>query len=112
MVIIWGTAEVMVGTCPICGLPKNVCACATISYESQRIKVKLETKKWNRPTTVIEGLNPSGIDLHELATILKTRCACGGAVKNGVIILQGDQREKSIKILQELGIAKDNIEVL
>ncbi|MCS7142836.1 MAG: stress response translation initiation inhibitor YciH [Aigarchaeota archaeon] len=102
----------MDGSCPVCGLPKNICVCATISYEAQRIKVKLETKKWNRPTTVIEGLTSSPIDLYQLATDLKTKCACGGAVKNGLIILQGDQREKVVKTLIEMGLSRENIEVI
>ena len=102
----------MAETCPVCGLPKNICVCETISYEGQRIKVRLETKKWNRPTTVIEGLTGSSIDLEDLASTLKSKCACGGAVKNGMIILQGDHRDKVTKILSELGISPDNIEVI
>lgn len=103
---------VMVDTCPTCGLPKNLCVCGTISYESQRIKIRLETKKWNKTTTVIEGLSGSMININEVASILKSRCACGGAVKNGQIILQGDHREKAQKILIELGIAAQNIEII
>jgi len=102
----------MAETCPVCGLPKTLCVCETISYESQRIRIKLETKKWNRQTTVIEGISGSSIDLDQVASQLKARCACGGAVKNGVIILQGDQREKAYKVLQELGVASENIEVI
>jgi translation initiation factor 1 len=62
---------------------------------------------------VIEGLADSGIDLEDLTSKLKTKCACGGAVKNGIIMLQGDQREKVVRILaEELGIMPENIEVI
>jgi translation initiation factor 1 len=105
--------RIMVDSCPTCGLPRSLCVCQTIAYETQKVKVKLETKKWNKVTTVIEGLADSGIDLEDLTSKLKARCACGGAVKNGVIMLQGDQREKVVRILaEELGIMPENIEVI
>lgn len=34
-------------------------------------------------------------ELKKLAKALKARCGVGGAVKEGVIELQGDQREKA-----------------
>ncbi|MEN3047415.1 MAG: stress response translation initiation inhibitor YciH [Candidatus Caldarchaeales archaeon] len=103
----------MVDSCPTCGLPKSLCVCQTITYEMQKIKVRLETKKWNKLVTLIEGFEGSDVDLDEVVSELKTRCACGGAVKNGVIILQGDQREKVPRILTEVyGIPSDRIEVI
>ncbi|GBC71274.1 hypothetical protein HRbin02_01054 [Candidatus Calditenuaceae archaeon HR02] len=102
----------MAEICPTCGLPKNLCVCKTIDYEQQRVKIKLETKKWNKTMTIIEGLDSSSIDMEEVASILKAKCACGGAVKNGVIMLQGDQREKVPKILVELGIPSENLEII
>ncbi len=102
----------MAEICPTCGLPKNLCVCKTIDYEQQRVKIKLETKKWNKTMTIIEGLDSSNIDIEEVASILKAKCACGGAVKNGVIMLQGDQRDKVPKILVELGIPSENLEII
>lgn len=49
----------MAEICATCGLPKSICVCETISREQQRVKIKLELRKWNKPTTVIEGLNGS-----------------------------------------------------
>lgn len=102
----------MVEICPTCGLPANLCVCKTIEYEQQRVKIKLETKKWNKTMTVIEGLDSGSIDIDEVASTLKAKCACGGAVKNGVIMLQGDQRDKVQKILVELGVSPENLEVI
>ncbi|MEM3495588.1 MAG: stress response translation initiation inhibitor YciH, partial [Nitrososphaerota archaeon] len=57
--------------CPVCGLPKSICVCRTISREQQRIKVKLETRKWGRPVTIIEGLDGDRNELEQLAKKLK-----------------------------------------
>mgnify|MGYP000424442686 FL=1 len=98
--------------CPICGLPKSICACKTISREQQKVKIKLETRKWGKPVTIIEGLDDGKEDLHKLAKKLKAACASGGTVKNNVIILQGDHRQKVKEILLSIGLLDENIEVL
>lgn len=102
----------MEGICPVCGLPKSICACQTISREQQKIKIKLETRKWGRSVTIIEGLDNGSEDLHKLAKKLKSACASGGTVKNNVIILQGDHRQKVKEILMSIGWLDENIEVL
>ena len=102
----------MAEICPVCGLPKAICVCKTISREQQKVRIKFETRKYKRPTTIIEGLNGSKRDLNEIASKLKSACACGGGYKNGIIILQGDHRNKAKEILAELGIPEENIEVI
>ena len=82
-----------------------------ISKEQQRIKVRLETRKWGRPTTVIEGVDSKSVDLGRLAQKLKELCACGGTAKDNLIFLQGDHRRRVIEHLKKLGFAEDNIEV-
>ncbi|MCL7383795.1 MAG: translation initiation factor [Thaumarchaeota archaeon] len=98
--------------CPVCGLPKSICVCKTISREQQRIKVKLETRKWGRPVTIIEGLDGDKNELEQLARKLKSLCASGGTVKNGVILLQGDHRDKVKEVLLSMGHSEENIEVV
>jgi len=98
--------------CPVCGLPKSICVCKTISREQQRIKVKLETRKWGRPVTIIEGLDGDKNELEQLARKLKSMCASGGTVKNGVILLQGDHRDKVKEVLLSMGHNEENIEIV
>jgi translation initiation factor 1 len=101
----------MSAICSVCGLPEELCMCKAIAQEEQRIRIKLEKRKWGRDVTVIEGINDRDIDIHDLASTLKSKCACGGTAKNGVIELQGDHRGKARKILISLGFKEDNIVV-
>ncbi len=101
----------MAEICPICGLPKDLCVCEEISKEQQRIRIRLETRKWGKQMTVIDGIDPKEVKLSRLAQKLKTRCACGGTAKNNQILLQGDHRERVKEILIEMGFPEENIEV-
>ena len=52
--------------------------------------------------TVIHGL-PAGAALLPLAVELKRLCGAGGTVKEGVVEIQGDHRERLAGRLRELG---------
>jgi translation initiation factor 1 len=97
--------------CPICGLPKDLCVCQSIAKEQQVIKIKLETRKWGREVTIINGINDKDVNIHQVVSVLKSRLACGGTAKEGRIELQGDHRQRVKEILIELGFPKENIEV-
>lgn len=73
--------------------------------------VRLEMRRFRKPTTMIEGLNPKRTDLAKIAQRLKTKLACGGSAKNGQIILQGDHREAVKNELIQLGFNESYIEV-
>jgi len=73
--------------------------------------VRLETRKFGRAMTIIEGIDDKDTDLGRLAQKLKAYCACGGTAKNNQIMLQGDHREKVRKFLVKLGYPEENIEV-
>jgi translation initiation factor 1 len=103
--------SVMAEVCPTCGLPKDLCVCGEIEKEQQRIRVRLETRKFGRPTTVIDGMEDKNINLASIAQKLKTYCACGGTSKNGQIMLQGDHRDRIREFLLKLGYPSENIEV-
>jgi len=101
----------MADICPICGLPKDLCVCGEIGKEQQRIRIRLETRKWGKATTMVEGINNKDTDLPGLAQKLKNFCACGGTAKNGQIMLQGDHREKVRQYLIKLGYPEENVEI-
>lgn len=97
--------------CTKCGLPKELCVCETIAKESQKITVQLVKKKFNKISTVVEGIDKREINLKELAKKLKSQFACGGTAKEGRIELQGDHKQKVKEILIQSGFAPETIEV-
>jgi len=101
----------MAEVCPTCGLPKDLCVCGEIEKEQQRIRIRLETRKFGRPTTVIDGMDEKTTDLAELAHKLKSFCACGGTAKSGLIMLQGDHRDRVREYLIKAGYPQENIEL-
>ena len=98
-------------TCPKCGLPKPICVCETIAKESQRIRVYMVKKKFDKFSTIVEGLEKKSIDIKDVARKLKSDLACGGTVKAGRIELQGDHRQKTKSSLIKMGFAPETIEV-
>jgi translation initiation factor 1 len=53
--------------------------------------------------SVISGLPLAAAALEELATRLKKLCGAGGAVKDGIIEIQGDHRDRLVAELSKLG---------
>ncbi len=53
--------------------------------------------------TLIEGYIGNQNDFEELGKKLKTFCGTGGSVKNGQIIIQGDQLARITQWLQNSG---------
>ncbi|MCS4539953.1 MAG: stress response translation initiation inhibitor YciH [Thaumarchaeota archaeon] len=85
---------------------------AELDREQARVKVRMEMRRFGKPTTILEGLKMNEKDLQELGTMMKKNLATGGTVKDGLIILQGDHRERVAEILKQKGFAESSIEVL
>jgi len=65
---------------------------------------KFEKKGRNgKPVTVIEGWEGSEEDLKKISKKIKTTLGIGGSEKDGTIIIQGDNRDKIMEILKEMG---------
>jgi translation initiation factor 1 len=101
----------MAEICPVCGLPQDLCVCEEMSKEQQRIRIRLETRKWGKKWTIIDGIDSKSVSLSKLATQLKHKCACGGTAKNEQVLLMGDHRDEVHRTLVGLGFPQDNIEV-
>jgi len=56
-----------------------------------------------KAVTLIKGLPLAAPELKTLAKALKKKCGVGGAIKDGVIEIQGDQRELLKSELEKLG---------
>lgn len=105
------TLSVMAEVCSTCGLPMDLCVCGEIEKEQQRIRIRLETRKFGRPSTIVDGIDDHNSNLENLAQKLKSFCACGGTSKNGQIMLQGDHRERVRLFLIKTGYPEENIEL-
>ena len=53
-----------------------------------------------KTVTIVSGFNGSDEELQVLAKELKNRCATGGTVKDGEIVLQGEIKDKVLKLLK------------
>lgn len=95
--------------CTRCGLPQDLCVCESIAKESQKIIVHVEKKKFKKNYTIIEGIDEKEIDLEALAKTLKAKLACGGTIKDNIIELQGDHKNKVKEILVQTGFAPETI---
>jgi translation initiation factor 1 len=95
--------------CPVCGLPKELCACTRIEEAERKIEVSVKQAKFKKLVTVVKGVNEK--DIEKVAKELKRKLACGGTVKNNEIILQGDHKSKIKNILLSLGYNEKEISI-
>ncbi len=54
--------------------------------------------------SAIHGVPLPGPQLEEICSALKKKCGTGGTVKNGVIEIQGDHRDRLVEELKKLGL--------
>lgn len=77
---------------------------STSQKNSQTVRVQLNTRlKAGKSATIVYGLDEPDSILEQLCKQMKQKCGVGGSVKNGEIILQGDQVQKIISFLKEIG---------
>ncbi len=93
------------GTCRQCLRPLNSCVCKAnkpAPPADSVVRIGRETKgRKGAGVTLIRGLPLAAEELQTLARQLKKKCGVGGAIKDGVIELQGDQRELARSLLQD-----------
>ena len=95
--------------CSVCHLPKSICSCGARSKESKRISIVVERKKFKKYATVVSGFS-SADEGKEIEKFLKKKLACGGTIKNNIVEIQGNQKEKVKHLLIEKGYSGELID--
>ena len=93
--------------CPKCGRPVDSCICKKQPSHPQGdgiVRIQRDSKsRKGKTVTLITGIALNDEALHTLASELKRLCGSGGAVKEGVIEIQGDHRETLLEVLNKRG---------
>jgi len=76
----------------------------SLPHQQQTIYLHRESSgRGGKAVTLVKNLMLSPDDLKAMAKRLKQECGTGGTVKDGVIEIQGEQRQKIADVLQKLG---------
>lgn len=99
--------------CPECGKSRGECRCRAAAPEARHgggtsrdgvVRVARETKgRKGAGVTVVSGVPLDAAALKDLAGELKRACGSGGTVRDGVIEIQGEHRDRLVVLLQGRG---------
>lgn len=94
--------------CPDCAQAIAACKCRELGKQTVKgdgiVRISRETKgRKGKGVTLITGLPLAEEALKQQASALKQLCGTGGTLKDGVIEIQGDHRDKLFGHLQKAG---------
>jgi translation initiation factor 1 len=93
--------------CPQCDQTAHRGPCVSPASTPQGdgiVRLRRETKgRKGAGVTLIDGLPLSGAELKSLAKHIKQRCSSGGAIKSGIVEIQGDHRTAIKSLLEQKG---------
>jgi len=92
--------------CSGCAQPVDQCKCGlpSSSKGDGNVRVGRESKgRKGKGVTVITGLPLDAEALSDLAKELKTHCGAGGKVRDGIIEIQGEHRDRLVIALASRG---------
>ncbi|MDN2658823.1 translation initiation factor Sui1 [Neptunomonas sp. CHC150] len=97
-------------TCSSCRQPKRECQCQDLADDQRLasldgiVRIRRETSgRKGKGVTTITGVPVAEAQLKKLTKQLKQQCGTGGSLKDGVIEIQGDHREKIKGLLETQG---------
>ena len=69
----------------------------------QNLRIHLDRRRGGKIVTLIKGYRGTNQQLSELCSQLKKKFSIGGTVKDGIILLQGNIRDKVLVFLGDQG---------
>src|SRR5690554_1698938 len=92
--------------CPECRNPVSDCTCRQAPRPERhgRVRVRREgVGRTGKGVTLVTGIPMDEKELKAYAKVLKAKCGTGGTVKDGVVEIQGDQRDLLVPLLEQNG---------
>lgn len=96
--------------CSGCGEAIADCKCAELDDEARLaaldgvVRIRRETSgRKGKGVTTVSGIPLPENELKNLAKKLKKTCGTGGALKDGIVEIQGDHRDKLKALLEKEG---------
>ncbi|GGK85987.1 translation initiation factor Sui1 [Amphritea balenae] len=96
--------------CPGCKEAVDSCICDQLADQQRLgeldgiVRIRRETSgRKGKGVTTLSGIPLAEKELKALAKKLKQQCGTGGALKDGIIEIQGDHREKLKQLLEKQG---------
>ena len=96
--------------CPACRRPIAACTCAAQRVPPPSgdgvVRVSRETKgRGGKTVTLVRGVNLDADALAALGKRLRAACGAGGTLREGVLEIQGDHRERVAALLAAEGFS-------
>jgi translation initiation factor 1 len=98
-----GKGNIVFSTNPDFKIEREEEPVGTLPPNQQKLYIVLDRLKGGKVATVVEGFVGTEADLEAMGKELKSKCGVGGTVKDGVVIIQGEQRDKVVALLQAKG---------
>lgn len=98
-----GKGNIVFSTNPNFKIESEEVEVVTLPANQQKLYIVLDRLKGGKVATVVEGFVGTEADLEAMGKELKSKCGVGGTVKDGVVIIQGEQRDKVVALLQAKG---------
>ncbi|MFC6766920.1 translation initiation factor [Natrinema soli] len=74
-----------------------------LETSQQVLSLRTESRRYDKPVTIIEGFDLSQSEIKSTASDLKSSLGTGGTVNDDRIELQGDHRDRVPELLRDRG---------